>query len=212
MESVIIGAGSRKGCYELRFEDKAGGEEIYLHAAKDYQERIEHNSHSHIVNDRQQLIEGQHTIKVRGEVHHTVLGTSHWHAKADEHHIINNNRHTLVASKELLTAGQNIHLSTGQKVILEAGAELTFKAGGSYLKLNPSGVILVVPTVDLNNGGQPSVGSGLGKSNMLLPLLGSLAGLGNIFGNKVRFDHFMKTETETMENELKNCSLGWWSR
>ncbi|GGB51500.1 hypothetical protein GCM10011502_25790 [Oceanisphaera marina] len=173
-----------EGSNELRFEDKAGSEEIYLHAARDYQERIENNSHSHIVNDRQQLIEGQHIFEVRGEHHHTVHGTHHYQSQADEHHVVDGSRHTLIANKELVSAGQEIHLSTGQKVVLEAGAELTFKAGGSFLKLDPSGVTLVGPTIDLNNGGQPSAGS---RSKILLPLLGSLGSIGNVFGNKVTF-------------------------
>ena len=149
---------------ELRFEDKAGREEIYLHAAKDYQERIENNSHSHIVNDRQQLIEGQHIFEVRGEHHHTVHGTRHWHAKADDHHTIGGNRHTKIGNKALIEAGQELHYHAGNKIVINADQTLTASGGGSFLKLDASGVTLVGPTVRI-------IPKGAAKASYDLPIL-----------------------------------------
>ena len=74
-------------------------------------ERISHNSHSHIVNNRQQLIEGQHIFEVRGEHHHTAHGTHHYQSQADEHHVVDGSRHTLIANKELVSAGQPFAIS-----------------------------------------------------------------------------------------------------
>ncbi|MGB3598671.1 MAG: type VI secretion system tip protein VgrG, partial [Pseudomonas neustonica] len=42
----------------------------------------------------------------------------------------------------------------------EAGMEITFKVGGSFVKLDPSGVTLVGPSVKINSGGSPGKGSG----------------------------------------------------
>ncbi|EOY5242643.1 Rhs element Vgr protein, partial [Pseudomonas aeruginosa] len=56
--------------------------------------------------------------------------------------------------------GQEIHLSSGLKVVLEAGAELTLKGGGSFLKLDASGVTLSGANVRVNSGGSPGSGSG----------------------------------------------------
>ena len=46
------------------------------------------------------------------------------------------------------------------KVVLDAGSEITFKVGGSFVKLDPSGVTLVGPSVNINAGGRPGSGSG----------------------------------------------------
>ncbi|HFZ2225856.1 TPA: type VI secretion system tip protein VgrG, partial [Pseudomonas aeruginosa] len=46
------------------------------------------------------------------------------------------------------------------KVVLEAGAELTLKGGGSFLKLDASGVTLSGANVRVNSGGSPGNGSG----------------------------------------------------
>ena len=40
------------------------------------------------------------------------------------------------------------------------GAELTFKAAGSFIKLDASGVTLVGPQIKINSGGGPGSGTG----------------------------------------------------
>jgi type VI secretion system secreted protein VgrG len=53
-------------------------------------------------------------------------------------------------------------------VVIDAGLELTANGGGSFLKLDPSGVTLCGATIKLNSGGAPGVGSGIG---ILLPVI-----------------------------------------
>lgn len=53
-----------------------------------------------------------------------------------------------------------IHLSSGLKVVLEAGSELTFKAAGSFIKLDAGGITMVGPLIKMNSGGSPGKGSG----------------------------------------------------
>ncbi|MGC1331828.1 MAG: type VI secretion system tip protein VgrG, partial [Pseudomonas sp.] len=52
-------------------------------------------------------------------------------------------------------------LSSGQKVVLEAGAELTLKAGGSFIKVDGSGVTLSGATIKMNQGGSAGVGTAI---------------------------------------------------
>ncbi|MNG27356.1 hypothetical protein D3C84_1124640 [compost metagenome] len=46
------------------------------------------------------------------------------------------------------------------KVVLEAGSELTLKAGGSFIKIDGSGVAISGPVVNVNDGGSPGNGTG----------------------------------------------------
>lgn len=48
------------------------------------------------------------------------------------------------------------------KIVIEAGAEVTLKAGGSFVKVDPSGVTISGPLVRMNSGGGPGSGSGVG--------------------------------------------------
>ncbi|MGC1332979.1 MAG: type VI secretion system tip protein VgrG, partial [Pseudomonas sp.] len=52
-------------------------------------------------------------------------------------------------------------LSSGQKVVLEAGAELTLKAGGSFIKVDGSGVTLSGATIKMNQRGSAGVGTAI---------------------------------------------------
>jgi type VI secretion system secreted protein VgrG len=54
-------------------------------------------------------------------------------------------------------------------VVLEAGSEITVKVGGSFIKVDPSGVTLVGPTIKMNSGGSPGSGTGWAGSAPILP-------------------------------------------
>lgn len=68
------------GSNELRFEDKAGSEEIYLHAQKDLDEVVEHCHSTHVKVDQSNTVDHDHTetvgndqtLEVKGERMKTV--------------------------------------------------------------------------------------------------------------------------------------------
>ncbi len=62
--------------------------------------------------------------------------------------------------------------------MIEAGAEITLKAGGSFVKLDPSGITIVGPQVRINSGGRPGVGSGQAVLEPLRPR-GGESGMGS---------------------------------
>jgi type VI secretion system secreted protein VgrG len=53
-----------------------------------------------------------------------------------------------------------LHIKAGHKVVIEAGAEITLKASGSFVKIDPSGVAMGGAAIKLNAGGSPGKGSG----------------------------------------------------
>ena len=55
------------------------------------------------------------------------------------------------------------------KIVMEAGSELTIKAGGSFIKLDASGITLVGPGIKMNSGGSPGNGSGWAGKMPTLP-------------------------------------------
>ncbi|MDF5810701.1 Rhs element Vgr protein [Pseudomonas aeruginosa] len=58
-------------------------------------------------------------------------------------------------------AGREIHLKAGQKMVIEADSELTVKAGGSFIRLDASGIAISGPLAQINAGGAPGSGSGI---------------------------------------------------
>ncbi|HGM5803424.1 TPA: hypothetical protein ACKP5W_006153, partial [Pseudomonas aeruginosa] len=69
----------------------------------------------------------------------------------------------------LAKAGREIHLKAGQKMVIEADSELTVKAGGSFIRLDASGIAISGPLARINAGGAPVSGSGIAIKMPSLP-------------------------------------------
>ena len=148
------------GYNELRIEDKKGAEQIYIHAERDWDENIEHDQKIRIGNERHDTVEANSYSEFKAEEHRTTHADRKSEIKANDHLTVGNNQHIKIGTGQFINAGQEIHLSSGQKVVLEAGSELTFKAAGSFIKLDASGITMVGPIIKFNSGGAPGKGSG----------------------------------------------------
>jgi type VI secretion system secreted protein VgrG len=148
------------GYNELRIEDKKDQEQIYIHAQRDWDENIENDQKIRVGNERHDRVEANSYTELLAEEHHTTHSDRKTELKANDHLTIGTSQHVKLGTAQLLEAGEEIHLSSGMKVVLNAGSEITFKVGGSFVKLDPSGVTLVGPSVNINAGGSPGSGSG----------------------------------------------------
>jgi type VI secretion system secreted protein VgrG len=148
------------GYNELRIEDRKGAEQIYLHAQRDWDENIEHDQKIRVGHERHDTVDANSYSEYRAEEHRTTHADRKTEIRANDHLTVGNSQHLKIGSGQFVEAGQEIHLSSGLKVVLEAGSELTFKAGGSFIKLDASGITMVGPVIRMNSGGSPGKGSG----------------------------------------------------
>ncbi|RAU40443.1 type VI secretion system tip protein TssI/VgrG [Pseudomonas sp. RIT411] len=150
-----------QGYNELRIEDRQGQEEIHVHAQRDWDEHIRHDHRSEIGHERYQRIHGNSHSELHAEEHRLVHSLRKVEVKASDHLLIGGSQHLKLGSGQFVEAGQEIHIKAGDRVVIEAGTELTLTAGGSFIKLEPSGITLVGPLARLNAGGAPGKGSGI---------------------------------------------------
>ncbi|MCC5902662.1 MAG: type VI secretion system tip protein VgrG, partial [Halomonas sp.] len=158
-----------EGFNELRFEDEAGEEQIWLHAQKDLElltlndriEEVRNDSFLHVNNDR--------ISEIDNDDHHTVHGNRFERTEGQQHFSVEGSLHIKAGQAWLSESGRELHIKAGQKVVLEAGSELALKAGGSFIQLDSGGVTIVGPRVRVNAGGSPGNGSGLAVESPLLP-------------------------------------------
>ncbi|WP_120994930.1 type VI secretion system tip protein VgrG [Stutzerimonas urumqiensis] len=148
------------GYNELRIEDRKGAEQIYVHAQRDWDENIEHDQKIRVGHERHDTVEANSYSEFKAEEHRTTHADRKTEVRANDHLTVGNSQHVKIGTGQFVEAGQEIHLSSGLKVVLEAGSELTFKAAGSFVKLDASGVTLVGPVIKVNSGGSPGIGSG----------------------------------------------------
>jgi type VI secretion system secreted protein VgrG len=150
------------GFNELRFEDKKGSEQIFIHAERNKDIRIKNDrlewvgrdSHLKVKRDLMEKIEKDKHIEVTGDHNEKVGGTISVQAGMD--------MQEKVGLKHAMDAGMEIHLKAGMNVVIESGVTLTLKVGGNFININPAGIFISGTMVLINSGG--AAGSGAGSS------------------------------------------------
>ncbi|MBE7375825.1 type VI secretion system Vgr family protein, partial [Pseudomonas lopnurensis] len=148
------------GYNELRIEDRAGAEQIYIHAQRDWDENIEHDQKIRVGHQRHDRMEANSHTELQAEEHRTTHGDRRTEVKASDHLTVGRDQHIDIGNGWFVETGDEIHYYAGDKVVIDAGMELTASGGGSFLKLDPSGITLSGATIDINSGGAAGNGSG----------------------------------------------------
>ncbi|WP_313055070.1 type VI secretion system Vgr family protein [Pseudomonas lopnurensis] len=154
---------------ELRIEDRAGAEQIFIHAQRDWDQNIEHDQKIRAGHERHDRVEANSYSEFQAEEHLTVVADRKVEVRPDDHLIIGQAQHIRLGNTQALKAGREIHLKAGQKMVIEAGSELTLAAGGSFIKLDAGGITLGGPLARINAGGSPGTGSGIAIKPPRLP-------------------------------------------
>lgn len=148
-----------RGANEVRFEDEATKEEIYIHAQKDMNVVVEHDRTDHIKNDSHIFIENDSFKQVDNNFHLTIGGESRTQVSDQQSIFVDDSSHIKTGKNHVIQAGTEIHLNAGQKIVAEAGTELTLAVGGSFVKIDDAGVHIVGSKINMNSGGSAGSGS-----------------------------------------------------
>jgi type VI secretion system secreted protein VgrG len=111
--------GGGSGNNELRFEDKAGSEEVYLHAQKDLNMTVE--------NDKKQTIKGDETLEVKKDRTREIQGNQTLVVKKNDDSTVEMVQHTTVNGNRSTTVGGNHSESVAgnQQITVGAAHSLT---------------------------------------------------------------------------------------
>jgi type VI secretion system secreted protein VgrG len=150
------------GFNEIRFEDKKGSEQIFIHGERNVDIRVK--------NDRFENIDGERHLIVEKDQLELVKGDKHQHVKGDWNEKVGGTLSLQAGSNVEMKTGQNyafqagteIHLKAGMNVVIESGTTLTLKVGGNFININSGGIFIKGSMVMLNSGG--AAGSGAGSS------------------------------------------------
>ena len=166
-----------EGSNELRFEDEADKEQIYVHAQKDLDLLTENNRTEVINNDSHLTVENDRFSHVKGSRHQTTDGEKREQTGKDHSFNVTGTLHLEAGTAWLSDSGTELHIKAGQKAVIEAGAEITLKAGGSFVKIDPSGVAIGGASIKMNAGGAAGKGSGQAVQVPEMPGLVEKAGV-----------------------------------
>ncbi len=158
-----------KGFNELRFEDKRGKEQIFIHAEKDQDIRVKEDCMETIGSSRHLIVGGDQREKVYGDKHLRVAGDLYEKIESSTSLQVGGDKDEKVGSKYALESGKEIHLKAGMKVIIEAGVQLTLKGPGGFIDIGPGGVTVQGTMVLINSGGSAGSGSGASPTSPKAP-------------------------------------------
>lgn len=143
------------GFNELRFEDKTGEEQVFLHAQKNLDLRVlesrfetigkdrhlgvDNDKLEHIKNDRHETVDNHHHEKIGGDRNLDVGGKEAVAIKASKslkvdgkvHEVFGDDQGTQVAGDRYLKAAN---------VVIEGSDNITLKVGGSFIAIDKTGV------------------------------------------------------------------------
>jgi len=122
----------KPGANELRFEDKGGSEEVFMHAERDMKTRVRHKESHHVGadqqlkvgHDREKLIDNDEKLKI---------------GRNQSGQIVKNRKMEIGGNDELEIKGK-LKIKAGTTIEIEAGTSITLKVGSTVVKLDPTSI------------------------------------------------------------------------
>ncbi|WP_248797404.1 type VI secretion system Vgr family protein [Pseudomonas sp. MWU13-2105] len=144
---------------ELRFEDKAGREQLLIHAGRNQDLTVRNDAFASIGNDWHLTIGANQLLKVKDDLHESVGGKRNSRIDADHSLDIGGDSHCRIAGQWQSTA-TDMDFKAHGKLVLEAGKSLTLKVGSSTLVLSAAGVAINGKSVSLDGSASVDINGG----------------------------------------------------
>jgi type VI secretion system secreted protein VgrG len=169
-----------EGFNEIRFEDKKGEEQIFIHGEKNLDIRIK--------NDRFETIGHDHHLVVENEKFEHVK--SHRNEFVDQNHLeeIGQDRNLTIKGKEAKEVGKSLSLTVkgdvievfkanhseqttgdyylkGKNVVIEGLQNITLCVGGSYISIEMAGIEISGPKISVKGSAMTEITGGVVKIN-----------------------------------------------
>ena len=162
------------GFNEIRLEDKAGSEQVFiygqknedirilndakewigedrhLHVVRDQMEKVDRDKHGHVTRDHIEKMERDHHTTISGKEAISITGSHSMQVTGDVIEAFSGNQSTQVT--------QNLYIK-GMQVVIEAMTGMTLSVGGNFITIDATGVTILGTMVNINSGGSPLSGS-----------------------------------------------------
>lgn len=123
---------------EIRFEDKGGAEEIFVHAERDLNTRVRHME-THTVGHDQTINIGYDRSETVGH---------------DETVTVTNDRSHTIGNDDSLSVGHNQTVTVAQDITVTAGKSITLKCGASKIVMDVKSITLESPMITIDGKAQ----------------------------------------------------------
>ena len=160
-----------QGFNELRFEDKAGEEQVFIHAQYDMDTVVRHDQSNTVDNNRTLKVVGDQQETVDGNVNTQVGGDRDESIGGDQSLTVTGDTTINCTGKVKIVGNGNVEIE-GPSVSLTGITEIKLSVGASSIMLTPASLQVSAPTVTTNGtalnevkGGVVDVKGGIVKVN-----------------------------------------------
>ncbi|MBA4094963.1 MAG: type VI secretion system tip protein VgrG, partial [Candidatus Accumulibacter sp.] len=120
-----------EGFNELRFEDKKGAEEVFMHAERDFSRVVKNNDALKV--GFETADKGDQTIDI----------------KNDQLETIGNNQTLKVKADQQVDIDGKQAVKVGTTIVIEAGTSIELKVGGSSIKIEAAKITIKSPEIEI---------------------------------------------------------------
>lgn len=163
-----------EGFNELRFEDKKGEEQLFVHAQKDADLRTLNDRREYVGHDRSLTVERDRLEAVKRDHSSRIERDRIIEIVRDDSLKVDGKQAVKIADSLSLSVGAahnvsvnadsshqasgNVYIKSGANLVLEAGSNITLKVGGSFIAISAAGVDIQGPMTKINSGGAQQSG------------------------------------------------------
>ncbi|MCA9288321.1 MAG: type VI secretion system tip protein VgrG [Phycisphaerales bacterium] len=150
-----------EGFNEIRFDDKAGHEQIFIHAQKDMDIRVKETVRHTVEKEYHFTVEsnyyyktgGDHHVETSGSYHETICGDRHIIADGNEMKEIGGNQDLTVSGSVTEGISGAWSVDTSGAITIKSATGITLECGGSKVEIKPGGVRLTSAGPIINKAG-----------------------------------------------------------
>jgi type VI secretion system secreted protein VgrG len=153
------------GFNEIRFEDKKGDEQLFIHGEKDFDLRIKEDAREFTGSQRHLIVKADQKERVEGDKHLHVQGDHSEKIDGTYSHSTLIERQEKVGMRYALDAGLDISMKSGMNVNIESEVSITLRVGSNFINISPAGIFIIGTVVVINSTGNfQRVNSGIGAT------------------------------------------------
>jgi type VI secretion system secreted protein VgrG len=196
-----VGSGD-PGANELLFEDMEGDEEVYIHAQRNMNTRIQRDETNRVGNDQVSMVGQNRWLEIGKDDFVTIDENRLTKIKKSEGRTIGEDRDTVIEGNELLKVTKDIHIEAGGSITLKAGSSILLKVGNSTIEM--TGQKIVVKSMTVVNSGtvQSQINSGA-------EFIQTMPGMAIVKGTMVMINSGGAKASDDVGDEKKPMKAAW---
>lgn len=152
-----------QGHNELRFEDKKGEEQLYVHAEREQVNLVKMDSLEWVGQDRHLVVKRDRFEKLSGDQHLEVSGDCNQKVGGDFSLTVGADLQLKVATMCAMQSGEEVHIQAARNVVLESLTQVSLRVGGNFITVSPAGITLVGNILTAGGAPAPCPGASPGQ-------------------------------------------------